>query len=111
MGNMENWAIIGTWRMAYEGICEASKLLSESDDSGSAIELAIKMVEDYPFYKSVGYGGLPNEEGVVELDAAYMDGKTLGVGCVAAITDFSNPISIAKKLSKDRFNKIGRAHV
>lgn len=104
MGNMENWAIIGTWRMAYEGICEASKLLSESADSGSAIELAIKMVEDYPFYKSVGYGGLPNEEGVVELDAAYMDGKTLGVGCVAAITDFSNPISIAKKLSKDRFN-------
>lgn len=101
---MGKWAIIGTWRMSYEGICKASKLLTESKDSGDAIEHAIQMVEDYPYYKSVGYGGLPNEEGIVELDAAYMDGKTLKVGCIAAITDYANPISIAKKLSNDRFN-------
>ena len=62
------------------------------------------MVEDYPFYKSVGYGGLPNEDCEVELDAAYMDGDTLDIGAVAGIKDYKNPISIARKLSKERFN-------
>ena len=61
-------------------------------------------VEDYPFYKSVGYGGLPNEVCEVELDAAFMDGKTLSIGAVAGIKDYKNPVCIARKLSADRFN-------
>lgn len=99
-----NWAIIGTWRMALEGIEKASSLLKNNGSSGEAVEEAIKMVEDYPFFKSVGYGGLPNEHMEVELDAAFMDGNTLSIGAVAGIRDFSNPISIAKKLSYDQFN-------
>lgn len=98
------WAMIATWRMAIEGITEASKLLENRESAGNAIEKAIKMVEDYPYYKSVGYGGLPNENGIVELDAGYMDGDTLSIGAVAGIRDFGNPISIAKKLSEERFN-------
>lgn len=98
------WAIIGTWEMAKEGIEEGASLLNNGEVAGSAIEEAIKMVEDNPNYTSVGYGGLPNEQGVVELDAAYMDGDTLDIGSVAGIRDFKNPISIAKKLSKERFN-------
>lgn len=101
---MDKWAIIGTWRMAFEGISEAAGLLKQKGSSSEAIETAICRVEDYPFYKSVGYGGLPNEEGIVELDAAYMDGKTLDVGCVASIQDFANPIRIAKSLSRSKFN-------
>ena len=50
------WAMIATWRMAIEGITEACKGLNEGMDAGDAVELAVKMVEDYPFYKSVGYG-------------------------------------------------------
>ena len=65
------WGIIATWRMAVEGISEASHILQEKGDAGDAIETAIKAVEDFPYYKSVGYGGLPNEEMEVELDAAY----------------------------------------
>lgn len=61
-------------------------------------------VENYPFYKSVGYGGLPNEVCEVELDAAFMDGKTLSIGAVAGIKDYKNPVCIARKLSADRFN-------
>lgn len=98
------WAMIATWRMAVEGITEASENLKNGGFAGDAIEKAIKAVEDFPYYKSVGYGGLPNEHCEVELDAAYMDGDTLSIGAVAGIKDYSNPISIARKLSEERFN-------
>ena len=98
------WAMIATWRMAIEGITEACNGLDKGMDAGDAVELAVKMVEDYPFYKSVGYGGLPNEEMEVELDAAYMDGDTLDIGAVAAIKDYANPISIARRLSHEKVN-------
>lgn len=98
------WTIIATWRMALEGVTKGSEILKEEGCAFDAIEEAIKCVEDNPRYGSVGYGGLPNYTGVVELDAAYMNGDTLGVGAVAGIKDYANPISIAKKLSEDRFN-------
>ena len=98
------YAMIATWRMAVEGITSSKQILEKGGTAGDAIENAIKMVEDYPFYKSVGYGGLPNEDCEVELDAAYMDGDTLDIGAVAGIKDYKNPISIARKLSKERFN-------
>lgn len=99
-----SWAFIATWRMALEGIQEGAKLLEDNGSCGNAVETAIKMVEDFPYYKSVGYGGLPNENGEVELDAAYMDGDSLSIGAVAGIKDFKNPISIARKLSEEKFN-------
>ena len=92
------WAIIATWRMALEGVREAGNLLKEGKSSGEAVEHAIRRVEDFPYYKSVGYGGLPNEEMIVELDAGYMDGNTMAMGAVAGIKDFANPISIASYL-------------
>lgn len=100
------WGIIATWCMAEEGIKQASQILENGENAGNAIELAIKTVEDFPYYKSVGYGGLPNEEMEVELDAAYMDGDTLDIGAVAALKDFANPISIAKRLSKEKVNNM-----
>ncbi|MEG0328994.1 MAG: N(4)-(beta-N-acetylglucosaminyl)-L-asparaginase [Longicatena sp.] len=100
------WGIIATWRMAVEGISKASEMLEDSYSSGDAIEEAIKAVEDFPFYKSVGYGGLPNEEMEVELDAAFMDGTTFDMGAVGAIKDFANPISIARRLSKEKVNNL-----
>lgn len=100
------WGIIATWRMAVEGITVASDMLKENKDAGDAIEAAIREVEDFPYYKSVGYGGLPNEEMVVELDAAYMDGDTLDIGAVAAIKDYANPVSIARRLSKEKVNSM-----
>lgn len=98
------YGIIATWRMALEGISEAADMLKKSADAGDSIETAIRAVEDFEFYKSVGYGGLPNEEMEVELDAAFMDGDTLDVGCVGAIKDFANPVSIARMLSKEPVN-------
>ena len=100
----KKWGMIATWRMASEGVTLGSEILKNGGKCQDALEEAVKFVEDYPFYKSVGYGGLPNEECEVELDAAFMDGKTLSIGAVASIKDFKNPISIARKLSVDRYN-------
>ncbi|MGX6445845.1 N(4)-(beta-N-acetylglucosaminyl)-L-asparaginase [Neobacillus sp. K501] len=98
------WGIIATWRMALEGVEAATGILRNGGSSGDAVETAVGMVEDYPFYKSVGYGGLPNENCEVELDAAFMDGDTLAIGAVAGIKDFKNPVFIARRLSEERFN-------
>jgi isoaspartyl peptidase/L-asparaginase-like protein (Ntn-hydrolase superfamily) len=98
------WAVIATWRMAAEGISEAAAMLKAGKPGGEAIVKAVTMVEDYPYYKSVGYGGLPNENGIVELDAAYMDGDTLAVGAVAAVRDIKNPVLVAKLLSENEVN-------
>ena len=98
------WGMIATWRMAGDAIKLGAEILNEKGKCQDAVEKAIMQVEDYPFYKSVGYGGLPNEDCEVELDAAFMDGKTLSIGAVAGIRDYKNPVSIARKLSEDKFN-------
>lgn len=98
------WSIIGTWEMSYDGVKKGAMFLKEKRDSKDAVEEGIKIVENNPEYRSVGFGGLPNEEGVVELDAAFMDGKSLKLGAIAVIKDFENPISIARKLSGNRYN-------
>ena len=98
------WGLIATWRMALEGVEQASHGLAAGGDAGDAIEQAVRAVEDFPYYKSVGYGGLPNEEMEVELDAAFMDGDTFDLGAVAAIRDFANPVSIARRLSREPVN-------
>lgn len=100
------YGIIATWRMAVEGITSGREILKAGGFAGDAIEAAVKEVENFEFYKSVGYGGLPNEEMEVELDAAYMDGTTFDIGAVAAIKDFANPISIARRLSKEEVNNL-----
>jgi isoaspartyl peptidase/L-asparaginase-like protein (Ntn-hydrolase superfamily) len=98
------WGMIATWRMAHDGVLVAKELLEAQASCKDAVETAIKAVEDYPFYKSVGYGGLPNERGIVEMDAAFMDGETFKIGAVAGITDVANPISVARRLSDEKFN-------
>ena len=100
------WGMIATWRMAVEGITKGAEMLKDGGDAGDAVESAIREVEDFPYYKSVGYGGLPNEEMEVEMDAAFMDGNTLDIGAVAAIRDFANPVSIARRLSREKVNSM-----
>lgn len=98
------WATIATWRMSYEGVQTASKMLQEGKSSGDAVEKLINQVEAYPYYKSVGYGGLPNEEGIVEMDAAFMDGDTLAQGAVGGIQNVKHAVSVARSLSKQHYN-------
>lgn len=98
------WGIIATWRMALEGVEEGADLLNKKGNAADAIEIAVQNVEDNPYYISVGYGGLPNEDMEVELDAAFMNGTTLDFGAVASVKDFANPVSIARSLSDGKVN-------
>lgn len=100
------WSMIATWRMAYEGVKFASDKLENNGTSEDAIELAIKEVEDFEYYKSVGYGGLPNENMEVELDAAFMNGTNFNFGAVCGLKDIKNPISVARSLSNLKVNNV-----
>ncbi len=96
------WGIIGTWRMALEGIEDAGEALSGGKNALDSVEIAIRRVEECPDYHSVGYSGLPNEMGQVELDAAMMDGDTFSIGAVAGIREMMHPVSVAKKLMQEK---------
>ncbi len=61
-----------------------------------AVEKAANVIEVDPEDTSVGYGGLPNERGVVQLDASFMDGKTYSAGAVACLENIKNPSSVAR---------------
>lgn len=103
----KKFGIIATWRMSYEGISAIYPELKTGVMTASdAVVKAINAVEDYPFYKSVGYGGLPNEAGVLEMDAAYMNGDTFQIGAVAGVQDIKNPVTLARALSKEQFNSM-----
>lgn len=91
-------AIIGTWKMSYDGVCAAQKMLAQGGSAGDAVVKAVVAVEDEPAYTSVGYGGLPDRDGHVVLDAAYMDGKTLRCGAVMSAENIRNPILAARML-------------
>ncbi len=90
--------IIGTWKMSMEGVGRGLRLLSGSGCAGDAVEEAIRPVEDNPEYSSVGFGGLPDRDGHVMTDAAFMDGCTLRAGAVMSAEHVANPISLARRL-------------
>lgn len=94
------YAIIGTWKMSFEGIRRAGQGLGAGGCAADAISEAIRSVEDDPRYVSVGYGGLPARDGHVTLDAAYMDGQTLRYGAILCAENIRNPILAAMLLSK-----------
>jgi N4-(beta-N-acetylglucosaminyl)-L-asparaginase len=69
----------------------------------------VALVEADPDVVTVGYGGLPNEEGVVQLDAAVMDGTTMRAGAVAAIERVMHPAAVALEVMRrtDRILLVG----
>lgn len=64
-------------------------------DPVDAIVAGVGIVEADPNDMSVGYGGLPNEEGVVQLDSSVMHGPTHKAGAVAAIENIMHPAQVA----------------
>lgn len=102
--SMIKGTLVATWKMSYEGAEKGAELLKNSAPVHKSILAAIKTVEDNPEYVSVGYGGLPNINGEIELDAAYMDGDTLGFGGIISAKDIKNPIEAAYDLSRYQRN-------
>lgn len=79
-----------------ESVKLARKMILEGADPLDAVIAGVNLVEDDPKDTSVGYGGLPNEDGIVELDAAVMHGPTHNAGSVASIRNIKNPSKVAK---------------
>lgn len=71
-------------------------VLKGGGDTLDAAVAAVTVVEDDPNDDSVGYGGLPNEEGEVELDASVMHGPTRRAGSVASVRRIKNVARLAK---------------
>src|SRR6202158_4789528 len=72
------------------------EILRHGGDTLDAAVAAVTVVEDDPNDDSVGYGGLPNEEGEVELDASVMHGPTGRAGAVAGVRRIKNVSRLAK---------------
>jgi N4-(beta-N-acetylglucosaminyl)-L-asparaginase len=77
---------------------KAMEMLKSGADTLDAVVAGVNIVELDPNDHSVGYGGLPNEEGVVELDASVMHGPTRRCGSVAAIRGIKTPSLVAKMI-------------
>jgi len=75
---------------------KAFSALANNADPLDAVIAGVNLVEDDPEDTTVGLGGLPNEDGVVELDASVMHGPTHKAGAVAALQNIRNPSRVAR---------------
>lgn len=78
------------------GVARALELLGQGSDTLDAAVEGVKIQELDPSDSSVGYGGLPNEEGVVQLDASCMHGPTKRAGAVGCLEGIKTPSEIAR---------------
>jgi len=75
---------------------KAAEMIAAGADTLDAVIAGVTIVEEDPADNSVGYGGLPNEEGVVELDSSVMHGPTCGAGAVASLRNIKTPSQVAR---------------
>ena len=86
---------------ARQGLRDAldagAEVLGKGGSSVDAVEAAVRILEDDPCFNA-GRGSTLNSEGVVELDAAIMDGSSRRAGAVAGVRTTRAPISLARVL-------------
>jgi N4-(beta-N-acetylglucosaminyl)-L-asparaginase len=87
---------LSTWEWGIEANARAAQIVDGGGSLLDAVERGINVVEDDPNVDTVGYGGLPNAQGEVELDAGIMDGTTHRAGSVCNLHKIKNPISVAR---------------
>lgn len=90
------WTILANAEIRDDIIAAGADMLRAGAPAADVAEYIAREVEDDPNEHSVGYGGLPNILGEVELDASFMDGDTLKAGAVAALAGFAHPITVAR---------------
>src|SRR6266567_590031 len=79
---------------------KAFDMLMQGADTLDSVVEGVKIQELDPNDDSVGYGGLPNAEGVVQLDASCMHGPTKRAGAVGALEGIKTPSEVAKLILK-----------
>lgn len=93
--------LISTWPHGKPANEKAAEVFNGGGSLLDTVEHGINVTENDPAVTSVGYGGLPNEDGIVELDAAIMDGTRHHAGAVASLRNIKNPISVARKVLEE----------
>jgi isoaspartyl peptidase/L-asparaginase-like protein (Ntn-hydrolase superfamily) len=88
--------VIATWKFGEIAARAALPLLEAGAPALDAAITGGQAVEDDPHVHSVGYGGIGNRAGVVQLDAAVMEGRTLRCGAVAAVENIRHVASLAR---------------
>ena len=92
--------IIGSER-SEAGIPAAMEILRSGGSALDAVERGLRLCEDNLADHYIGTSGLPNARGIVELDASIMIGSSRAFGAVAAVKNYPNPISIARKVLEE----------
>ena len=82
------------------GVSRAVELMTQGIDTLDAGVEGVKIQELDPTDNSVGYGGLPNEDGVVQLDASCMHGPSKRAGAVACLEGIKTPSEVARLVMK-----------
>lgn len=87
--------VLSTWKFGLQANEEAWKILSAGGKSLDAVEQGVKIIEADPNERSVGYGGRPDRDGHVTLDACIMD-ELSNIGAVLCMEHIMHPISVAR---------------
>lgn len=78
-----------------EALDTGHKILKSGQSSIEAVTAAVKVLEDSPLFNA-GKGSVFTSEGIHEMDASIMDGKTLNAGAVSLVTGIKNPVVLAR---------------
>src|SRR5829696_8332935 len=90
-----NPIVISTWSPNVKANAAAWLVLSKNGRALDAVEKGVQVPEADPTDQSVGYGGLPDRDGRVTLDACIMD-ENGNCGAVMALENIMHPISVAR---------------
>ncbi len=93
--NKNNPVVISTWAPNVKANAEAWKTLHSGGKAVDAVEAGVRIPEADPNDMSVGYGGLPDRDGKVTLDACIMD-ENGNCGAVMFLEGIKHPISVAR---------------
>jgi N4-(beta-N-acetylglucosaminyl)-L-asparaginase len=93
---MAEYVAIATWPFGRTAVQVAAEQLEKGKEALDAAIAGAQAVEDDPTVHSVGFAGLPNAIGVVQLDACVMDGRTLSCGAVAGLENIRHPAALAR---------------
>jgi isoaspartyl peptidase/L-asparaginase-like protein (Ntn-hydrolase superfamily) len=95
---MADYVVIATWPFGMTAVKAAAELLLQGRPALDAALAGAQAVEDDPKVHSVGYGGLANAVGTVQLDACVMDGHSLACGAVAGLENVRHPAALARRV-------------
>lgn len=87
--------VLSTWNFGVQANGAAWEILKNNGRALDAVEAGVKVPEADPNERSVGYGGRPDRDGKVTLDACIMD-EFANIGSVAALQHIKHPISVAR---------------